>query len=370
MSDLETVVAVLADCAEYPSTAAVGLRAMLADGLPEVVDVLDKATTTAEREVPHELLQMVAMVLRSASGCCVEVLKEREVQVAEASALCDAGDARHSSSRATLEEARDQVTLLSSQLQAARETAAEEQSNHADVEAETKHILESQAILEKELALARQMAVLVQDLEAGVSEKALPSMVDAVLGYLVDNGAEPALQVAARSALQRLPAERQSFDVITLETIKGVLAEWQAHSEEKLATSAPTVEGARAEALGAWAILALARGNTAELEEAHAQAEQALETAASAYEKAQADVSSLRKALSDRLVEQTLTEAKAAEINEASAAVLRLADVTPPPTAAADTVPDVKMTEDSRVGPALVDGRRVATAGAGQAKLQ
>eukprot|EP00448_Togula_jolla_P006027 CAMPEP_0170612762 /NCGR_PEP_ID=MMETSP0224-20130122/23899_1 /TAXON_ID=285029 /ORGANISM="Togula jolla, Strain CCCM 725" /LENGTH=399 /DNA_ID=CAMNT_0010938293 /DNA_START=57 /DNA_END=1256 /DNA_ORIENTATION=+ len=392
MSDSEKVTAVLADCAEYPASAAVGLRAVLAKGLPEVVDVLRNATTLAEREVPRELLQMITKILRNASECCLELLKDDQVAVEEASALCDAGDASHDSSSATLEEARARVEQLNSEVNAARETAATEQSNHADVEAATKHILESQATLEKEVALSRQIAVLVQDLEAGVPATALASMVDVVLGYLADKGAEQALQVAAHSALQRLPAERQAFDVATLEAMKAVLAEWQAHLDEKLAMSAAAVEGAKAERVGAWAILTLARERLADLEEASTQAEQALEVAALATREAESERKSLRKALSERLVQQTLTEVKASEINEALAALGRLSDPTPLPAPAHDTVQDVAMTQDVEdvedvmmtkevedvtvtkevtmtkdieTFPALVGGRRVATAGAG-----
>jgi len=365
-SDLEVVAAVLADSAEYPSATAASMRSMLATGLSDIVSALEDKT--GETELPGELLELVRKVLQDASAHCLTGLKQREADAAAALAQCEASDAARDLASAALEEKMAQLQGLKTELAAAKAAEKKEKCSYSEVQATTQEILDGHAALQAQLTLSTRMAHAARGLQAGLQAGELSPTVESVLEYLAENGAEQALQAAARSAFERSPAERRPFDVVALEALVANLAAYQAAASEKVTLSTPSAEQARAEVLGAWAILDVARDQIMATKEAIVEAELALEQASESFTTAETEAKVLRQALSGCLVQQTLSESAAAEINTALAALGRIADAAAPASAApAEASEDVKMAEDLPVGPVLVEGRRVATAGAGRA---
>jgi len=361
-SDLELVTAVLGDSEEYPSGTAASMRSLLATGLDGIVAALKEGK--GETELPSELLRLVGKVLQDASAQCLAGLKGKEADAAAALAKCEVSDAAKDLASAALEEAMVKLQGLKAELTAAKAAEKREQCNYSEVQATTQSILDGHAALEGQLAKSESMAQAAGELQTGVEANELSPTVDSVLEYLAENGAEQALQAAARSAFQRSPAERHPFDVIALDAVQANLASYRAAASEQVAASAANAERARAEVLGAWAILDAARDQIMTVKEAIGEAEKALEQASQSFTVAETQAKSLRQALSRCLVQQTLAESSAGEINKALAALSRLADATA--AAPAEATQDVKMAEYPAAA-ALVEGRRVATAGAGRA---
>eukprot|EP00448_Togula_jolla_P021768 CAMPEP_0170591286 /NCGR_PEP_ID=MMETSP0224-20130122/12323_1 /TAXON_ID=285029 /ORGANISM="Togula jolla, Strain CCCM 725" /LENGTH=373 /DNA_ID=CAMNT_0010915141 /DNA_START=56 /DNA_END=1177 /DNA_ORIENTATION=- len=367
-SDLEFVAAVLADSAEYPSGTAASMRSMLATGLTGIVAALKEET--GEMELPHGLLRLIGKVLLDASAQCLAALKDKEADAAAALVQCEASDGARDIASAAMEGAMVKLQDLKAELVAAKSAEVKEKCSYSEVQATTQSILDGHAALEEQLTLSESMAQAARDLQTGVQDNELSSTADLVLEYLAENGAEQALQAAARSAFHRSPAERHPFDVITLEAVQANLALYQAAASEKVATSAPSAESAQAELLGAWAVLDVARDQIMTIKEAIGEAEQALELASQSFTAAETEAKALRQALSGCLVQQTLSEASAAEINKALAALGRITDEAAVPASKApstEAAQDVKMGEDLGAGHVLVEGRRVATAGASRA---
>jgi len=361
-SDLELVSAVLADSDEYPSSTASSMRAMLANGLAGTVAALQEKT--GEPELPQEFLGLVGKVLHDALAQCLSGLKEKEADAAAALVQCEASDSARDLASAALEEAMVKLQGLKAELIAAKSAEVKEKCSYSEVQAATQSILDGHAALEEQLARSQRASQAAQNLESGLPAESRASTAELVLEHLAENGAEQALQAAAGSALSRPLAERHPFDVVTLDVVKTVLGSWQAGAAEKVATSAPSAVQARAEVLGAWAILDAARDQIMTVKEAIGEAEKALEQASQSFTVAETQAKSLRQALSRCLVQQTLAESSAGEINKALAALSRLADATA--AAPAEATQDVKMAEYPAAA-ALVEGRRVATAGAGRA---
>jgi len=371
-SDLEVVAAVLADSAEYPSATAASMRSMLATGLSDIVSALEDKT--GETELPGELLELVRKVLQDASAHCLTGLKQREADAAAALAQCEASDAARDLASAALEEKMAQLQGLKTELAAAKAAEKKEKCSYSEVQATTQEILDGHAALQAQLTLSTRMAHAARGLQAGLQAGELSPTVESVLEYLAENGAEQALQAAARSAFERSPAERRPFDVVALEALVANLAAYQAAASEKVTLSTPSAEQARAEVLGAWAILDVARDQIICLKESIGEAEQALELASQSFSAAETEAKALRKALSGCLVQQTLTESSAAEISDALAALARIADAAAASASSAASAPapaeaaqDDKMGEDLASGPVVAEGRRVATAGAARA---
>mmetsp|Transcript_2670 Transcript_2670/g.8281 ORF Transcript_2670/g.8281 Transcript_2670/m.8281 type:complete len:375 (+) Transcript_2670:77-1201(+) len=337
-TDLDTVLSVLADIKTYPGKGQTeSSRNMLIAGLPFAL----RSPSGGEAHTFQKglvglteaaLAAMRAMAVEALEGCEEEArAADQRFSLAQV-AVCDAAEA------IPVKREEREVKAAAVKEVEAEVASAEKYFNGLEKIKEEVLTLRGEAKGRKKAADAAISALEKLKTESGEEQDTA-----AVMDCLSLVCAEQALMAAAPHALAAKPSERRQFDNTTLQEIARVLGQTSTKVEEELAAGAEGEADAEAEALGAWAILDIARERLGEAKFALNQTQRAIKAAESAEEAAKTNVESCRAAVSATLVQQTLTEARIQELDVAIAALARCAR--PPASADAPAIAeDVSMT--------------------------
>merc|ERR1712032_543978 len=142
--------------------------------------------------------------------------------------------------------------------------------------------------------------------------------------YLRSIRAEPALVAAVPGALGCKPDKRAGFDRTTINSINSVIESALARLDADIAASATMLKEISAEALGAWAILEVAKERTSDVRVELVRAQELLSDSTHAHQSAEGNVSNSVKSQSDLRVQEKLAGESVSSLSKAIDALSRL----------------------------------------------
>jgi len=148
--------------------------------------------------------------------------------------------------------------------------------------------------------------------------------IDAVCSYLKSEGADGVLLAALPKAFGCRPTECGSFDKIAVDEAVRTIADKVAACASQLAEGNERFEDVKAEYLGAWAILDLAREQVQEAGEVRDNADSELQRATVDKKLAQSKVLDQDETLNTLLSESTLFSAKVQQLDAALSSLAQL----------------------------------------------
>lgn len=273
---------------------------MLAEGLPHALNVN-----------PHEYQQqLVTLTKETLEGARQEAVRASSDLAVQATSA----EERYMAAEEVCIRASTDVEAKKTNSQMATSAVAANQKEHKLAEDAKRAVLaEHDGLRDKKASIDSVVAALEQ-YEGGVSSE--PPLTQ-VVAFLESMGAEKALVVAVPGALGATPAQRQGFDVVVMDWVKKTLVDEAAAANAALAAAAPAERDIAAQALGAWAVLDVARDRASEADSALAEAQATLAEALAEREAASAQ-------RSGHLVQQTLAEACEERLKGALGALERL----------------------------------------------
>lgn len=251
--DLELVMQLLLEGDGCPMAA----RAVMSEGFPHVaVDPCSK-----RHRYHEEFMHLVQDTLQDAKWCMLEKQSSAEESSTVENEMSDLHMLSEKMAREK-ESAHDAFRTKVALLEEARSEVKKWEQEHKKVQATSENLEKDANDLKKEL---EQVSSIIDGslrmlLDGGWEDDEMKTdSVEAVREYLVAIGVDTVLITAAPHALAITPERRAPFDKVTVEHIVEVLQEEKNKIEANVAKVAPDVELARAEALGVWAILDIAR---------------------------------------------------------------------------------------------------------------
>lgn len=292
-------------------------RNMLRYAFPHALPVGEQSQQSHAYQM--EVLGLVDNHLRSmATGARAEVQAEG-VKVEEAQGMVTQAEAALEAAVHAVEKAIEEQHLRETSVKQLEAKLGEDEARHDEIRERSTEFLSAREVAETERT---QTKALLASLESG--EAAAETVVDELVDFLQDIRAEKSLVMAVPSAFRTERAARSAFDNFAIDAAREIVSQKVAELEKDVADNAGEVAHAQAETLGAWAIVSCTQDDKKAAEEAAAVAQGQVQEAKEAKTAASKHVKEQKAALSTRLVEQTLAETRASEVEQAQAAFERL----------------------------------------------
>lgn len=335
-TDLEVVIAALNNAESYPTEShPASARTMLVEGLPHALPAAGQEPHRFQREFISLAGGLLAEARKGATAAleaCEAKSKEEEVQF-------QAAEKERSAAAESTATARADFEAKTAELRGLEEQAALAEVDLAGLEEARDAVLRGREELKGRRQAVSAVAAALEEWESGKSEKPPTAK---VVAFLEEAKVEKALLAAAPSALAVRPAERKAFDNVAMEEISKIIEHSGADLDEKLAAGEPEERQALAEALGAWAILDVARDRVKEAKAALTAARRTLRDAEATEATALDAETTRREAQGEALAQQSQAAEKIKELDEAVAALERVSEPAPEATEASAEAMEVE----------------------------
>lgn len=306
------------------------LSEMLCAGLPHAVEGVPED----RHNMQIHMLKMAAQTLgtardkaQAAEAACKQKVEAVQVEV-------DARKAASAAAREALSAAQSATAAQKDALGECKRTVAREEHEHKRVEAIDKSGKKIMAGLEKN---RKEVAALL----ASTDEKGDAEDIET---FLHDEKAESVLIAALPSVLAKEPSERIGFDLVALASVKEFIGNKVADLDAEIAAEAARQADAHAEAVGAFAVMDLAKERLQDAVARLKEAEAAVEECREKLKETNAAMQQEERSLAEGLVEVSMAEAQTRQCCEAVDFLKGLEAGPKADTASADTVaPDVEM---------------------------
>lgn len=333
MSDMEKVLEVLTNATEYPAPAPPSARSMLAEGLPHAL------AASGAHSFQEEIAGLTAGMLAEVRASAESILASACEQVSEAEAQLRTVDDERVAAAERHSQAQAEAEAREAARDEAKATVKDNEALHKEAKQAESAYLHEKGLLSERKSQLDALAASIRAHEESQAEAPL----DEIVAYLEEVGAEKALIAAVPGALERTPAERGAFDAITLAEVNELLSQSLASLAAEIAEGAQTERHASAEAMGAWAVLDISEGRSADAAAALCSAQEGQEAALAERQAAEALAQTRSAAVTDALVQRTLAEEKVSEAAGAEAALATLRSPPAPPAVEEEAAPAVEV---------------------------
>jgi len=270
---------------------------MLAEALPH-------AFTGSPHEYQQHVVTLTEEMLEGARQEAMRASADLAVQASAAEERCTAAEEACGRAKADVEAKK---TISQDRTSA----VTEHQKEHTLAEDAKRVVLSKHDDLREKKENIDSVVATLEKYEGGMLEQ--PPTTE-VMAYLQSIGAEKALTAAVPGALALAPAARKDFDVIVMDFVKKTLVGDAATAHAALEAAKPAERDAEVEALGAWAVLDVAKDGAS-------KAAIALSEAQATLAEVTAEREAATKQKSDHLIQQTLAESREQQLKGALGAL-------------------------------------------------